>query len=38
MTFLNPLDTLIPKTPFSFFCQILGPPKPWFAELVSPVA
>ena len=25
MTFLNPLDALIPKIPFSIFCRILGP-------------
>ena len=25
MTFLNPLDTLIPKTPFSFFQDLRGP-------------
>ena len=24
MTFLNPLDALIPKIPFSFFSQFLG--------------
>ena len=25
MTFLNPLDALIPKIPCSFFCRISGP-------------
>ena len=25
MTFLNPLDALIPKIPFSFFADFLGP-------------
>ena len=25
MFFLNPLDVLIPKIPFSFFCRISGP-------------
>ena len=25
MTFLDPLDALIPKIPFSFFCRFLGP-------------
>ena len=24
MTFLNPLDALIPKIPFHFFCRFLG--------------
>ena len=31
MTFLSPLDALIPKSPFSFFCGIFGsgsPPRP----------
>ena len=29
MSFLNPLDPLIPKIPFSFFCRILGPGHLW---------
>ena len=29
MTFLNPLDALIPKIPFSFFCRSLGAGHLW---------